>query len=129
VAPGSHELRVKIGGVTKTQGFVVNPKDYPEQHITLEDKSKVQLSAADEARADREIAVIKELKRHWRAAQDTDLKITWGRSELTRAPYFSQNQLGAVPISRDNHRKATHFKGGHTCLCSNTDPSAGGTGW
>ena len=73
VTPGSHEVRVKIGGVTKTQGFVVNPKDYPEQHITLEDKSKVQLSAADEARADREIAVIKELKHHWRAAQDTDL--------------------------------------------------------
>ncbi|MGC2049132.1 MAG: M23 family peptidase, partial [Gallionella sp.] len=32
VTPGSHEVRVKIGGVTKTQGFVVNPKDYPEQH-------------------------------------------------------------------------------------------------
>ncbi|MFZ2541077.1 MAG: peptidoglycan DD-metalloendopeptidase family protein [Gallionella sp.] len=73
VVPGSHELRVKIGGVTKTQDFVVNAKDYPEQHIILEDKSKVQLSAADLARADREIAVIKELKRHWRAAQDTDL--------------------------------------------------------
>jgi hypothetical protein len=73
VKPGSHQLRVKIGGVTKTLGFVVNPKDYPEQRITLEDKSKVQLSAADLARADREIAVIKELKRHWRAAQDTDL--------------------------------------------------------
>jgi len=71
--PGSHQLRVKIGGVTKALDFVVNPKDYPEQHITLEDKSKVQLSAADLARADREIAVIKKLKRHWRAAQDTDL--------------------------------------------------------
>jgi len=73
VSPGSHELRVKIGDVTKTQSFVINPKTYPEQHITLEDKSKVQLSAADEARANREITVIKELKRHWRAAQDTDL--------------------------------------------------------
>jgi len=71
--PGSHELRVKIGGVTKALDFVVNTKDYPEQHITLEDKSKVQLSAEDEARADRELAVIQELKRHWRAAQDTDL--------------------------------------------------------
>jgi murein DD-endopeptidase MepM/ murein hydrolase activator NlpD len=70
---GSHELRVKIGDVTKTQNFVVNPKEYPEQHITLKDKSKVDLSPADEARADREIGAIKELKRHWRAAQDTDL--------------------------------------------------------
>ena len=73
VAPGSHELRVQIGGETKTLGFVVDTKSYPEQHITLEDTSKVQLSAEDEARADREIAVIKGLKRHWRAARDTDL--------------------------------------------------------
>ena len=73
VTPGSHELRVKMGGVTKTLDFVVNPKNYPEQRITLKDKSKVRLSAADEDRAAREIAVIKELKRHWRAAQDTDL--------------------------------------------------------
>jgi murein DD-endopeptidase MepM/ murein hydrolase activator NlpD len=73
VTPGSHELRVKIGGVTKALDFVVNTKNYPEQHITLEDTSKVELSAEDEARADRELAVIQELKRHWRPAQDTDL--------------------------------------------------------
>jgi len=73
VTPGSHELRVQMGGETKTLGFMVGTKNYPEQHITLEDTSKVQLSAEDEARADREIAVIKGLKRHWRAARDTDL--------------------------------------------------------
>ena len=73
VTPGSHDLRVKMGGVTKTQVFVVNKKNYPEQRITLKDTGKVQLSAADEARAEREIAVIKKLKRHWRVAQDTDL--------------------------------------------------------
>lgn len=73
VTPGSHELRVQIGGVTKKQAFMIKAKKYPEQRITLKDKSKVQLSAADEARADREIGVIKELKRHWRDAQDTDL--------------------------------------------------------
>ena len=75
MAPGSHELRVKIGDVTKTQDFEVNKKKYPEQHITLEDKSKVELSAEDEARADRELAVITELKHHWRTAQDTDLAL------------------------------------------------------
>jgi len=73
MAPGAKELRVKLGGVMKTQGFEVNPKEYPEQHITLKDNSKVQLSEADEARAAREIAEITELKHHWRAAQDTDL--------------------------------------------------------
>jgi hypothetical protein len=73
MTPGSHELRVKIGDVTKALDFMVNTKHYPEQHVTLEDKSKVELSAEDEARADRELAAIQELKRHWRAAQDTDL--------------------------------------------------------
>ncbi len=71
--PGAHELRVKIGAETKAQEFVVSPKDYPEQHITLKDKSKVELSPTDEARAEREIVAITELKLHWRAAQDTDL--------------------------------------------------------
>jgi hypothetical protein len=71
--PGSHELRVQMGDVTKTRDFVVNSKDYPEQHITLKDKGKVELSPADEARAEREIAVITGLKHHWRAARNTDL--------------------------------------------------------
>jgi murein DD-endopeptidase MepM/ murein hydrolase activator NlpD len=73
MSPGSHELSVKIGDKTKTESFVVNPKKYPAQRLTLKDKSKVELSAADLARAEREISIIKELKRHWRAAQDTDL--------------------------------------------------------
>ena len=73
MTPGPHELRVKIGDATKMQDFEVHTKQYPEQHITLEDTSKVELSAEDEARADRELAVIQQLKRHWRAAQDTDL--------------------------------------------------------
>ncbi|MBI3478890.1 MAG: peptidoglycan DD-metalloendopeptidase family protein [Nitrosomonadales bacterium] len=71
--PGAHQLRVKIGDATKTQDFVVKRKHYPEQHITLKDKSKVELSAEDEARAARELAVIKELKRHWREEPHTDL--------------------------------------------------------
>ncbi len=73
--PGAHELRVKIGEETKAQEFTVNAKDYPEQHITLKDKSKVDLSPADLARAEREIAAIKQLKLHWRAARNTDLAL------------------------------------------------------
>lgn len=71
-ASGSHELRVKNGGETKTLTFMVSAKRYPEQRITLKDTSKVQLSPADEERALREIAEIQKLKRHWRNAQDTD---------------------------------------------------------
>lgn len=69
---GVHPLRVKTGSETETLNFTVNPKHYPEQRITLKDTSKVQLSPADEARAEREIARIQGLKRHWRAAPDTD---------------------------------------------------------
>lgn len=71
--PGSYGLSVKVGGETKAQPFEVKPKNYPEQHITIKDTSKVELSAEDEARAVREIATIKELKRHWRDEEDTDL--------------------------------------------------------
>ncbi len=73
ITPGSHELRVEIGGKTQVRHFIVNPKDYPEQRITLKDKSKVELSAADLARAKREISAIKGLKQHWRTAPDNDL--------------------------------------------------------
>lgn len=72
-APGAHELRVQIGHETSPFVFVVNPKSYPEQRITLKDKSKIELSAKDLARAEREIAAITKLKHHWRAAPDTDL--------------------------------------------------------
>jgi murein DD-endopeptidase MepM/ murein hydrolase activator NlpD len=71
--PGAHDLRVQIGRETGLQQFAVNTKNYPEQRITLKDRSKVVLSPADLARAEREIAVIKQLKLHWRAAPDTDL--------------------------------------------------------
>jgi murein DD-endopeptidase MepM/ murein hydrolase activator NlpD len=71
--PGSYELSVKVGDAMKAQHFVVKAKDYPEQHITLKDTSKVELSAEDEARAVREIATIKALKLNWRDEEDTDL--------------------------------------------------------
>jgi murein DD-endopeptidase MepM/ murein hydrolase activator NlpD len=73
ITPGEHELRVNTDGESQVQHFIVNPKDYPEQRITLKDKSKVELSAADLARAEREISAITGLKQTWRAAPDNDL--------------------------------------------------------
>jgi murein DD-endopeptidase MepM/ murein hydrolase activator NlpD len=52
---------------------VVNSKDYPEQHITLKDRGKVELSPTNEARAVREIATIRKLKLHWRTVRHTNL--------------------------------------------------------
>ncbi len=69
---GTHELRVTSGDETKILIFPVSAKPYPEQHITLKDTSKIRLSVADEQRANREVAAIQGLKRHWRRAQDTD---------------------------------------------------------
>ncbi len=74
-APVMHELKVQLGHETMMLPFDVRPKAYPEQHITLKDKSKVELSPADLARAEREIAAITELKRYWRTAPDTDLAL------------------------------------------------------
>jgi murein DD-endopeptidase MepM/ murein hydrolase activator NlpD len=73
--PVMHELKVQLRHETMMLPFDVRPKAYPEQRITLKDKSKVELSPEDLARATREIAAIMELKRHWRAAPDTDLAL------------------------------------------------------
>lgn len=73
ITPGPHQLRVRIGDITKQQDFTVNSKEYPVQRITLKDKSKVELSPRDEARAVREIAKIRKLKLHWRDVQNPEL--------------------------------------------------------
>ncbi len=75
VTPGVQTLRSKIGDKTELAEFLVNDKHYPEQHIQLKDNSKVELSAANLARAEREIALIKKLKLSWHATQDTDLNL------------------------------------------------------
>jgi len=71
--PGPHKLNVKMGDKSRVVNFRVKNKKYPEQHITIEDKGKVELAPEDEARAVREIGTIKELKLHWRDEQNTDL--------------------------------------------------------
>ncbi|MGF1643486.1 MAG: peptidoglycan DD-metalloendopeptidase family protein [Thiotrichales bacterium] len=53
--------------------FTVTGKSYPEQRITLKDKSKVELSAPDLARVKREQVEINRHKNHWRASNEVDL--------------------------------------------------------
>lgn len=71
--PGPHEVRVEAPDGDRRLAFTVRDKRYPEQRIVLRDKGKVTLSPADAARAEREIAAIGRLKRHWRDAPDTDM--------------------------------------------------------
>lgn len=73
ILPGPQVLRVSIGDEMKTQNFMVKNKDYPQQNIVLKDNSKVQLSDVDMSRVEKEIAVIQNLKLHWRNTEDIDL--------------------------------------------------------
>jgi murein DD-endopeptidase MepM/ murein hydrolase activator NlpD len=70
--PGLHTLRAKLNDESVSIAFKVKAKKYPEQHITLKDKGKVQLSDEDAQRAVAEIALIKQLKLHWQSSSDTD---------------------------------------------------------
>ncbi len=70
----TEELRVvDANGGTRSVRFPVVAKTYPEQRITLQDSSKVHLSASDLARVESEMRAIHALKRHWREAPDTDM--------------------------------------------------------
>lgn len=71
--PGKQELRIGSGGAARSLDFDVHPKAYPEQHITLKSKRRVDLSPKDLKRALKEIAQIKALERHWRDTPQTDL--------------------------------------------------------
>jgi murein DD-endopeptidase MepM/ murein hydrolase activator NlpD len=71
LSAGEYTLRVESGGVQRAVHLAVAAKRYPEQRITLKDKRRVDLSPEDEARAEREIAVIGALKRHWRDESET----------------------------------------------------------
>ncbi len=71
--PGWHKLNVKLGNKTRMVDFRVRKKKYPEQHITLKDNSKVELSPENETRAVGEIAQIKQLKHQWSEDDNTDL--------------------------------------------------------
>jgi murein DD-endopeptidase MepM/ murein hydrolase activator NlpD len=95
--PGPHELLVHVGNETGMQGFTVNPKNYPEQRIKLKDKSKVELSPEDLARAVREIDAITALKRHWRAAPDTDLAFMLPAKGRLGGRFGSRRYFNDVP--------------------------------
>lgn len=71
--PGRYKLNVTMGDKTRAIPFRVKKKKYPEQHITIIDKGKVELAPEDEARAVREIAIIKQLKLKWSDKDNTDL--------------------------------------------------------
>ena len=73
LTPGVHELRISQSGKSELKSFEVGSKAYPEQHITIKDNGKVELSPKNLARAKHDIANIMRLKKHWQASANTDL--------------------------------------------------------
>lgn len=95
--PGVHSIRIESGGVSKTLNFEVTPKQYPEQHIVLKDKGKVQLSPSDAARAKQEIARIQKIKHHWRNTNDTDAIFTLPAEGRMSSPFGLRRFFNGEP--------------------------------
>jgi murein DD-endopeptidase MepM/ murein hydrolase activator NlpD len=80
IKPGKQQLAVELLGAVPAAralsvGFAVGKKAYPEQHITLADRSKVEPSAEDLRRIGREQTLIDAAKNHWQEVSDVDLAL------------------------------------------------------
>lgn len=74
--PGLHELRIVVGEAgseaVREQYFEVAPKHYPEQRLLIRDPRKVEPSAEDLERIEREQQLIGEVKNRWREPAQVD---------------------------------------------------------
>jgi len=66
--PGELEIDVFSGSTASIRKVAVGIKNYPEQRLTIKDQRKVEPSAADLARIEREQAVTAAVKRQFSAA-------------------------------------------------------------
>jgi hypothetical protein len=64
-AEGEHVLQVSWGDAQSSIPFTVGTKEYATQHLTIKDKSKVDLSQEDLERYWRERAVVRDLMNTW----------------------------------------------------------------
>ncbi|MRR49489.1 MAG: M23 family metallopeptidase [Rhodocyclaceae bacterium] len=72
--PGELEFRVLSGGAAVNHAVTVGIKNYPEQRLTIRDTRKVEPSADELARIDREAEITAAVKRHFAPeAPDTTL--------------------------------------------------------
>ncbi|MDF1588843.1 MAG: peptidoglycan DD-metalloendopeptidase family protein [Gammaproteobacteria bacterium] len=73
---GKQTLEVSSAGKTSKTLFEIEDKDYPTQHITIKDKSKVNPSRLDMERINAESAQIKSALRSWTEG-DVALNFIW----------------------------------------------------
>ncbi len=73
--PGT--AKVDIDGPTgpRSQSFQVGPKDYPVQKLTIPDRRKVDPTADDMQRINREQEVIVRVRTHWAPTERVDLAV------------------------------------------------------
>ena len=72
--PGELEIRVSKASGTETKSVSIGIKNYPEQRLTIKDKRKVEPSAEDLARIEREQKITEAIKKRFSDSQpDTAL--------------------------------------------------------
>lgn len=74
-APGTYTLQIRTGGKQQTaQDFAVHDKEYATQRITIKDKRKVEPTAEDLKRIDRESRIIKAAFEAWHEQAEVALQ-------------------------------------------------------
>lgn len=63
--PGELDIQVERNGRSETLSVPIRAKNYPEQHLTIKDQRKVEPSAEDLARIEREQAITDAVKRRF----------------------------------------------------------------
>ncbi len=82
---GMHTVEARSGGKRSVHSFEVLPKRYDEQHLTITDRRKVEPSAEDMMRINRESKRIAAAKAHWSDAPPESLDL----SPPAQGPYSS----------------------------------------
>ena len=71
--PGTVSLAIEAPAGARSQSFEVMPKNYPVQRLTIPDKRKVDPSADDMKRINREQETLNRIRAHWEPINPVDL--------------------------------------------------------
>ena len=75
VAPGEMALQIKTAGASRHIPLQVMPRDYPTQHIRIQDQRQVDPLPEDLRRIDLETARMAEAKAHWTETEAPELDL------------------------------------------------------
>jgi len=99
-APGRHHLKAKTrGGESLSLAFTVEDKTYEEQHITIQDKRKVNPEKRDLERIAREKREISAALRHWSPQEDVVVDFRMPVDGPTSSPFGLKRFFNEQPRS------------------------------